>query len=89
MSPARRGTALAIVNGGTSSAVALGVPLGAVIGNVFGWRMTFVGVGVLACLASIGLFVGLPRNVGAGLAAPSIRERIAVAGQRPVCWRCW
>ncbi len=75
---------LAIVNGGTSSAVALGVPLGAVIGNVFGWRMTFIGVGVLACLALIGLFVGLPRNVGAGLAAPSLRERLAVAGQRPV-----
>jgi predicted MFS family arabinose efflux permease len=84
VSPARRGTALAIVNGGTSSAVALGVPLGAVIGNVFGWRMTFVGVGILACLAFIGLFVGLPRNVGSGIAAPSIRERLAVAGQRRV-----
>jgi predicted MFS family arabinose efflux permease len=84
VSPARRGTALAIVNGGTSSAVALGVPLGAVIGNVFGWRMTFVGVGILACVAVIGLFVGLPRNVGSGIAAPSIRERLAVAGQRRV-----
>jgi hypothetical protein len=46
--PERRGTALAIVNGGTSIAVALGVPLGAMVGHTFGWRMTFVGVGIMA-----------------------------------------
>src|ERR1700677_2139081 len=54
VAPARRGTALAIVNGGTSIAVALGVPLGAIIGHGFGWRMTFVGVGVLASIAILG-----------------------------------
>jgi predicted MFS family arabinose efflux permease len=84
VAPARRGTALAIVNGGTSIAVALGVPLGAIIGHGFGWRMTFVGVGVLAAVATAGLFAGLPRGVDAGLSAPSIRERFAVVQQRPV-----
>ena len=38
--PGRRGTALAIVSGGTSLAVALGVPLRAIIGDRFGWRLT-------------------------------------------------
>jgi predicted MFS family arabinose efflux permease len=84
VAPQRRGTALAIVNGGTSVAVALGVPLGAVVGHVMGWRMTFVGVGILASIAAVGLFAGLPRGVGAGLTAPSLRERFAVVQQPPV-----
>src|SRR5580658_6931791 len=36
--PERRGRALAIVSGGFSVAVALGVPTGAFIGNHLGWR---------------------------------------------------
>jgi predicted MFS family arabinose efflux permease len=46
-SPDKRGTALAIVNGGISIAVAFGVPLGALAGHQFGWRMTFAGVAAL------------------------------------------
>src|SRR5271169_6915519 len=84
VAPERRGTALAIVNGGTSIAVALGVPLGAIVGHAFGWRMTFAGVAVLTLIATAGLFAGLPRGVGAGLAPPSVRERIAVVRQTPV-----
>src|ERR1700735_4420722 len=37
--PERRGAALAIVSGGTTIAVALGVPLGSIIGAKFGWRV--------------------------------------------------
>ena len=40
---AERGRALAIVTGGISAAVALGVPLGAFIGGRLGWRATFWG----------------------------------------------
>jgi predicted MFS family arabinose efflux permease len=79
--PEWRGRALAIVNGGFSVAVALGVPLGALIGNRFGWRMTFVDVAVLAAAAAAGLLVGIPRGAGAGLSAASLRERIAVVRQ--------
>lgn len=79
--PERRGRALAIVNGGLSLAVALGVPLGAFIGNRFDWRMTFVAVAVLAAIAVAGLFIGMPRDIGRGLAATSLRERLAVARQ--------
>jgi predicted MFS family arabinose efflux permease len=80
----RRGTALAIVNGGTSVAVALGVPLGALVGHTFGWRMTFVGVGIMASIAVGGLFFGIPRGIDKGLSAPSIRERLAVIRQVPL-----
>ncbi len=48
-----RGTALSIVTGGTSVAVALGVPLGALVGDHFGWRVNFAAVGVLALIRFI------------------------------------
>jgi predicted MFS family arabinose efflux permease len=73
-----RGRALAIVNGGFSVAVALGVPLGAFVGSHWGWRMNFVGVAVLAAAALIGLFAGIAREAGAGQSAATIKERIAV-----------
>lgn len=79
VSPARRGSALSIVNGGTSVAIALGVPLGAIIGSAAGWRMTFIGVAVLAAVATTGLCLGLPRSFGAGVAIASLRMRLAVA----------
>jgi predicted MFS family arabinose efflux permease len=84
VAPERRGTALAIVNGGTSIAVALGVPLGAMIGHVLGWRMTFVGVGIMASIAIAGLFFGIPRGVDNGLSVPSIRDRLTVVQQIPL-----
>lgn len=79
--PARRGMALAIVNTGTTIAVALGVPLGALVGDRFGWRMTFVSVGALALIATAGLLTGLPRDIGGGLAVASLRERAAAVRQ--------
>jgi len=65
--PERRGAALAIVSGGTTIAVALGVPLGAIVGARFGWRMMFAGVGILALIATVGLMSGLARDVGGAL----------------------
>lgn len=75
---AQRGRALAIVTGGISLAVALGVPLGAFVGNHFGWRTTFLGVAALAAIASIGLLLGLPRELGAMVPTTNLRERFAV-----------
>ena len=78
VSPERRGRAIAIINGGITVAIALGVPLGAVIGNHVGWRMTFVGVAVLSTVAVIGLATGLPRGVGAGMTATTLSQRVDV-----------
>ena len=76
VSPDRRGRALAIVTGGLSLAVTLGVPLGALIGGHFGWRMTFAGVGLLSAVALIGLIVGVPKGIGAGYAPANLRDRL-------------
>lgn len=76
--PERRGRALAIVSGGLGVAVAIGVPLGSFIGISFGWRMPFVGVAILSSIALIGLLIGLPKDIGQGLSAPSLGDRIRV-----------
>ncbi|MFC3940992.1 MFS transporter [Pseudomonas gingeri NCPPB 3146 = LMG 5327] len=77
--PEKRGSALAVVNGGTTLALVIGVPLGALIGNQLGWRMTFAGVAVLAVIALGGLLLGLHQHVGRGMPTASLAERIAVA----------
>jgi predicted MFS family arabinose efflux permease len=82
--PSRRGAALAIVTGGTSVAVALGVPLGALVGDRFGWRLNFAAVGALGFIATAGLLSGLPRDIAGGLPVASLRERLDVARQPAV-----
>jgi len=82
--PSRRGTALSIVTGGTSVAVALGVPLGSLLGDRFGWRVNFAVVGVLSLIATVGLLSGLPRDIGGSLPVASLRERLDVARQPAV-----
>jgi predicted MFS family arabinose efflux permease len=82
VSPDRRGRALSIVNGGITVAIALGLPLGSLIGDAFGWRTTFLGVGAMAAIAVAGLTFGLDRKVGDNMAVASLGERIAVA-RRP------
>lgn len=81
VAPERRGTAIAIVNGGLSLAIAFGVPLGALIGDGMGWRATFGGVAALSLLATAGLVFGLPRGIGAGLSTATLRERVTTATQ--------
>jgi predicted MFS family arabinose efflux permease len=82
--PAQRGRALAIVTGGISAAVALGVPLGAFIGGHFGWRATFAAVALLSMVALGGLLFGLPRGVGTGLSIATLHDRLNVVRQRGV-----
>jgi predicted MFS family arabinose efflux permease len=81
VAPERRGRAIAVVNGGITLAIALGVPLGAIVGHSLGWRMTFAGVAGLAALATAGLVIGLPRDIGRDLPTATLRERVGVARQ--------
>ncbi len=74
--PEKRGRAIAVVNGGLTAAIALGVPLGAVAGERLGWRMTFVGVALLAAIAAVGLAQGLPRGIGASMVSASLGDRV-------------
>lgn len=56
----RRGRALSTVSAGIAVSTAVGVPLGTLIGNAFGWRVTFLVVAALGGLACLGLTLLLP-----------------------------
>lgn len=59
--PEKRGRAFAIVLGGLTIAFVLGVPLGSVIGGLYGWRATF-GMSAIVCLLSLVLITAsVPR----------------------------
>ena len=80
---AYRGRALAIVNGGITVAVALGVPAGAFVGAHFGWRATFIGVAALSTIALSVLALKLPREIT--VSAPAgLRERLSIVAMRGV-----
>src|SRR5689334_7869157 len=55
VSPDRRGRALAIIYTGLTLAMALGTPIGVVVGHHWGWRSTFIGVAAFAALAMAGV----------------------------------
>ncbi|MDI7860340.1 MFS transporter [Rhizobiaceae bacterium n13] len=79
--PHRRGRALAIVSGGMTIAIALGLPLGAVVGHTFGWRATFLAVAVMGLVAIVGILSGVKRSVAEGMIVASLSERISVFRQ--------
>ena len=78
----RRGRAVALVTSGISVATVVGVPLGNLVGSLFGWRATFVMVALLGAVALAGLILGLPRGLPKSTA--SLAERAAVARHRSV-----
>ena len=81
VAPDQRGRALATVNGGGSLAIALGVPIGAIIATAGSWRTTFVSVAVLGAIGVIGLQFGLPKNFGKGFPTATLGQRVSVARQ--------
>ncbi|WP_296744081.1 MFS transporter [Mesorhizobium sp.] len=72
-----RARAIAVVVGGTTVAVAVGAPLGALVAAIAGWRGTFFAIAGLGALAGSILWWRLPR----GLAGTklSLRARLAAA----------
>lgn len=83
-SPERRGRAVALVTSGITVATVVGVPLGSLIGNQFGWRATFALVAALGAIALAGLLLGLPRGLPRTTA--TISQRLAVAGNSEVLY---
>ncbi len=77
VAPSHRGRALAIINGGITVAVAVGVPAGAFVGAHFGWRATFLGVAALTSMALAVLAIRLPQDIAANPPA-GIAARLAV-----------
>ena len=61
VAPDKRASAIAIVFTGLTLAYLLGLPLGTLIGQAFGWRFTFWTVTFLGLLAILGILALVPR----------------------------
>ncbi|HDZ56897.1 MAG TPA: MFS transporter [Pseudomonas xinjiangensis] len=58
--PERRAQVLALVMGGMVLAFLFGMPLGSLVGSVFGWRSTFLVATALCLIAAISVRLALP-----------------------------
>lgn len=80
----KKSQALSMLVAGTSLATILGLPLGRMIGQAFGWRITFLIIGLLATAACISLYKLMPRlpseNSGSLKSLPGLLKRPALLG---------
>ncbi|MDX7819238.1 MULTISPECIES: MFS transporter [Aeromonas] len=76
-------SAIAIMFSGLTVALVTGVPLGTWIGQVFGWRETFLVVSLLGLVAMVGSLLLIPGNLPKG-AASSVREQLSVLTRKPL-----
>jgi MFS transporter, DHA1 family, inner membrane transport protein len=75
----RKGRAMSMVFGGIAVATVLGIPLGTLIGQTFGWRATFTGIIILGCLALMATLVFVPPVEGSGTGGFAEQARCAFA----------
>ena len=59
----KRASAIAIMFTGLTVATITGVPLGTYIGQLFGWRATFLGVALLGIIALISTYILVPNRL--------------------------
>ncbi|MGC5052445.1 Cmx/CmrA family chloramphenicol efflux MFS transporter [Micromonospora sp. DT48] len=77
----QKGRALAVLLSGTTVATIAGVPGGALLGAMLGWRATFWAIALLCLPAALGVVKGIPARVGGtdldGVPTSSLWEEVA------------
>src|SRR5688572_17953287 len=81
VAPGHRARAVALITAGVMVANVIGVPIGAAIGQTFGWRSAFWVVALVGGIAAIALVALLPSSVG-GAASRLLAEIRALARPR-------
>jgi DHA1 family inner membrane transport protein len=79
--PERAGRAIAVVVSGLTVATVLGVPLGALLGQTFGWRTPLLAIALIAAAGGAVLAVAMPRTPAPTTGA---RSELRVLLRRPV-----
>ncbi|MCI5047248.1 MAG: MFS transporter [Aquisalinus sp.] len=79
VAPEKRASALAIIFAGNTIAFLIGVPMGSVIGDIFGWRGSFWFAASIAALALAAIAAFAPRGV-LPPAPPAGAFRLALGG---------
>jgi len=74
--PGQRGKAISTVVMGGSIAVAIGAPAASLVAEFLGWRVAYIGLGVLAIVASATMWLKLPGDIHGD--RRTIRERLSV-----------
>ncbi|MFF3334508.1 Cmx/CmrA family chloramphenicol efflux MFS transporter [Streptomyces sp. NPDC002888] len=79
VSPDKKGRALGVLLSGTTVATIAGVPGGAVLGALLGWRATFWAVAALCLPAALGILKGIPagRVKEEATGGPALRAELA------------
>ncbi|MFI2366389.1 MFS transporter [Promicromonospora sp. NPDC019610] len=80
--PAQRGRAVATMMTGLTIANVVGVPLSTWVGQAFGWRVSYVLIGVLGTATLLGLWRLIP--AGAGGEGRSVRTELATLRNGPL-----
>ena len=83
VAPEREGMAVAAVIGGFTVATVVGVPLGTLMGQAFGWRSVFWAIAAVAALSWMGIVALLPRP-DAAEPVPDLRREIGALGRASV-----
>ncbi|WLV25029.1 MFS transporter [Aciduricibacillus chroicocephali] len=76
------GRAIGLVIMGTSASLVLGVPIGLLIGNSFGWRAPFIMIALLTAIVMVGVYLTL-RKIAPTPAVP-LREQLQTLRNRPI-----
>jgi DHA1 family inner membrane transport protein len=82
VAPERAGSAVAVVFGGLTLALAFGVPIGTFLGGIWSWQTIFMGVAICGAIGVAGLALLMPNAKDGGEARDALHNLLALLDRR-------